>query len=83
MKNLPDDRALPEEHAAASLAGQLRASQCPSKVSARQLASCVETEYCVYVPRSLVHRARWIVAQLPPSDEELESLALRATPPAD
>ena len=63
MKNIPDDleplgdwelfRAFPDENAAASLAGQLRASQCPSKVSARQLASCVETEFSVYVPRSL------------------------------
>jgi hypothetical protein len=88
MKNVPDEleplgdwevfRSFPDENAALTLAGQLRTSECPSKVSPRKLASGLETEYCVYVPRSLLHRARWIVAQLPVSDEELESLAIRA-----
>jgi hypothetical protein len=88
MKNIPDEleplgdwelfRSFPEESAALSLAGQLRASECPAKISPRKLASGVETEYRVYVPSSLAHRARWIVGQLPVSDEELESLALRA-----
>jgi hypothetical protein len=88
MKNVPDEleplgdweqfRSFPEEDAALVLAGQLRASECPAKVSPRKLASGLETEYRVYVPRSLIHRARWIVGQLPVSDEELESLALRA-----
>jgi len=88
MRNVPDEleplgdwelfRAFPDENAALALAGQLRTSDCPSKVSPRKLASGLETDYCVYVPRSLVHRARWILAQLPVSDEELESLAIRA-----
>jgi hypothetical protein len=88
MSNVPDDlepledwelfRTFPDENAALALAGQLRTSECPVKVSPRKLASCLETEYRVYVPCSLAHRARWIVAQLPVSDEELESLALRA-----
>ena len=90
MKNIPDDleplgdwelfKAFPDESAALALAGQLRTSECPSKVSPRKLANCVETEYCVYVPRSLAHRARWIIGQLPISDEELESLAIRGKP---
>lgn len=88
MRNVPDEleplgdweffRAFPDENAALALAGQLRTSECPSKVSPRKLASGLETERCVYVPRSLLHRARWIMAQLSVSDEELESLALRA-----
>jgi hypothetical protein len=88
MKNVPDELeplgdwelfcSFPEEDAALVLAGQLRASECPAKVSPRKLASGLETEYRVYVPRSLAHRARWIVGQLPVSDEDLESLALRA-----
>jgi len=88
MRNLPDEleplgdwelfRAFPDESAALALLGQLRSSDCPGKVSPRRLESGLETEYRVYVPRSLLHRARWIVAQLPVSDEELESLALRA-----
>ena len=93
MKNVPDEldplgewelfRAFPDEPAALTLAGQLRTSDCPSKISPRQLASGVETEYCVYVPHTLIHRARWIVAQLPVSDAELESLAMRAKKVAD
>ena len=88
MKNVPDEleplgdwelfRSFPDEDGALVLAGQLRASECPARVSPRKLASGLETEYRVYVPRSLVHRARWIVGQLPVSDEDLESLALRA-----
>jgi hypothetical protein len=87
MSNVPDDleplgdweifRSFPDESAATTLSEQLRSSDCPTKVSPRKLASGLETEYRVYVPRSLVHRARWILAQLPVSDEELESLALR------
>ena len=88
MKNVPDEleplgeweffASFPDENAALALAGKLRSSECPTKVSPRKLASGLETEYCVYVPHSLVHRARWIIAQLPVSDEELESLALRS-----
>ena len=87
MKNIPDNleplgeweffRSFPDETAAATLSGRLRAGDCPTKVSPRQLASGLETEYCVYVPSSLAHRARWIAAQLPISDEELDSLATR------
>ena len=87
MSNVPDDleplgdwelfRSFPDEGAALTLSGQLRSSDCPTKISPRKLASGLETEYQVYVPRSLAHRARWILAQLPVSDEELESLALR------
>lgn len=56
--------------------------QFPSRLTAKSREdtgrkAAHETEYCIYVPRSLVHRARWIVAQLPISDEELESLAMR------
>ena len=70
--------AFPDENAALTLAGKLRSSDCPTKVSPRKLASGLESEYCVFVPRSLLHRARWIQAQLPISDEELESLATRS-----
>lgn len=34
----------------------------------------------MFVPKSLVHRARWIAAQLPVSDEELEYLATGKLP---
>ena len=70
--------AFQDENAALTLAGKLRSSDCPTKVSPRKLASALESEFCIFVPRSLLHRARWIQAQLPISDEELESLAMRS-----
>jgi hypothetical protein len=88
MRNIPDEledlgdwelfKSFPDENAALAVAGQLRTSECPAKVSPRKLASGLETEYQVFVPRSLAHRARWIAAQLPVSDEELEALAMRS-----
>jgi hypothetical protein len=47
----------------------------PAKVIPRTLENALEANYCVFVAGKLQHRARWIVAQLPPSDEELEYLA--------
>jgi len=95
MSNVPSDlepisewvvfRSFPDESAAVALCGQLRSGDCPAEVNARALSSGVETEYCVFVPGSLEHRARWIVSQLPVSDEELDFLATGKlpTPPGD
>jgi hypothetical protein len=49
---------------------------------ARTLENALESNFGVFVLRSLAHRARWIVAQLPPSDEELEYLATGKLPGA-
>jgi hypothetical protein len=54
----------------------------PAKVEARSLENGREAEYCVFVHSRLAHRARWVVAQLPPSDEELEFLATGKLPGA-
>ncbi len=54
----------------------------PAKVETRSLENAREAKYCVFVHRTLVHRARWVVAQLPPSDEELEFLATGQLPTA-
>ena len=40
----------------------------------------METQFVVYVLKDLAHRARWIVAQLPPTDAELEFLATGRLP---
>jgi hypothetical protein len=37
----------------------------------------------VIVPRALAHRARWILAQSPPTDEELDYLATGELPGQD
>jgi hypothetical protein len=55
----------------------------PSYVEPRALASGLETQFVVYVLKKLAHRARWIVAQLPPSDAELEFLATGKLPGQD
>ena len=46
-----------------------------TKIEARALENAIETHYSVFVAKHLAHRARWVVAQLPPTDEELEFLA--------
>jgi hypothetical protein len=39
-----------------------------------------ETQFSVFVLRKLAHRARWMAAQVPPSDTELEFLATGKLP---
>ena len=52
----------------------------PSKVESRALENAIEGQYCVFVAKYLAHRARWVVAQLPPTDAELEFLATEKLP---
>ncbi len=73
-------RSFPEQSAASALCGQLEAGGCPATFEPRALANALGTEYCVFVPKTLAHRARWIVAQLPISDAELEFLATGKLP---
>ena len=54
--------------------------EVPAKVVPRTLENALESSFGVFVARSLAHRARWVVAQLPPSDEELEYLATGKLP---
>jgi len=68
-------RAFPEQSAAFALSGQLQAGGCPARFEARALENGIESHYCVLVPKALAHRARWIAAQLPMTDVELEFLA--------
>jgi hypothetical protein len=52
----------------------------PCKIEARALENARESRFCVFVAKALAHRARWIVAHLPPTDEELEFLATGKLP---
>jgi len=54
----------------------------PAKVVPRSLENGLESKYCVFVASNLAHRARWVVSQLPPTDEELEYLATGKLPGA-
>ena len=52
----------------------------PTKVESRALESGVEAQYGVFVAKHLAHRARWVAAQLPPTEAELEFLATGKLP---
>ncbi len=52
----------------------------PAKIIRRTLESQLEAEYGVFVDSRLAHRARWVAAQLPPTDEELDYLATGELP---
>jgi hypothetical protein len=49
-------------------------------VPAKVLPQLLNTIFVVFVDKSLAHRARWIVAQLPPTDAELDFLATGKLP---
>ncbi len=73
-------RAFQERSAAESLRSWLEFEGVPSYVQPCTLASGLEADFVVFVTKKLAHRARWIVAQLPPSDVELEFLATGRLP---
>jgi hypothetical protein len=62
---------------------RLRLEHVPARVETRSLENARETQYCVFVHDSLVHRARWILAQLSFTDEELNYLATGRLPGQD
>ncbi|MFY9315119.1 MAG: hypothetical protein WAO95_06115 [Burkholderiales bacterium] len=76
-------RTFPDRGPAESLCSWLEFEGVPSHVKPNALASAMETQFVVYVLSKLAHRARWIVAQLPPSDAELEFLATGKLPGQD
>lgn len=68
---------------AEALLAQLELNRVPAKIEARALEGCIERQFCVLVSSRLAHRARWIVAQLPPTEEELVFLATGKLPGQD
>jgi len=73
-------RTFPDRGPAESLCSWLEFEGVPSRVESRALASGVEATFVVFVLKKLAHRARWIVAQLPPTDAELDFLATGKLP---
>ena len=63
-------------HKQASIIGNMLLPVCT-------FMSGMETQFVVYVLSKLAHRARWIVAQMPPTDAELEFLATGKLPGQD
>lgn len=68
-------KSFPDRGPAESLRSWLEFEGVPSYVEPRALASAMETQFVVFVLKKLAHRARWVTAQLPPSDAELDFLA--------
>ena len=73
-------RAFHDRSPAEALRSWLDFEGVPCMLESRALESAMEGSFCVFVDKSLAHRARWIVAQLPPSDEELDFLATGRLP---
>lgn len=76
-------RSFPEFGPAEAMRVWLQHEGVPTAVESRALESGVGTHYCVFVARHLAHRARWLAAQLPPTDAELEFLATGKLPGSD
>jgi len=47
----------------------------PARVESSKLVAGIESQYCVLVPSSLVHRAKWVLADSDLTDAELDYLA--------
>ena len=73
-------KSFPDRGPADSLCSWLEFEGVPSYVEPRGLSASVETTFVVFVLQKLAHRARWIVAQMPPTDAELEFLATGKLP---
>ena len=73
----------PDRGPAEALCSWLESEGVPSYAESRVLSSGMETQFVVFVLKELAHRARWIVAQLPPTDAELNFLATGKLPGQD
>jgi hypothetical protein len=73
-------RKFPDRGPAEALCSWLEFEGVPSYIESRALSSGVEMTFVVFVLKELAHRARWVVAQLPPSDAELDFLATGKLP---
>jgi hypothetical protein len=73
-------RAFLDRGVAEALAARLESEGVPSKVEARRLESGVEGNFVVFVTKRLAHRARWILAQLPPDEADVYFMATGKLP---
>ena len=73
-------RAFLDRGVAEALAARLESEGVPTKIEARRLESAVEGQFVVFVAKKLAHRARWILAQLPPEEAEVFFMATGKLP---
>jgi hypothetical protein len=76
-------KTFPDLSAAEALRLQLEHHGVPTRVESSALEVGLEAKFCVFVSKTLAHRARWIVAQLPLTDAELDYLATGKLPGND
>ena len=60
---------------AEALAVVLDSEGVPARIESSKLVAGIETRHCVLVPASLVHRAKWVLADTDLTDSELDYLA--------
>lgn len=68
---------------AEALAAVLHSEGVPARVESSELIAGIEARYRVLVPSSLVHRARWVLADSDLTDSELDYLATGELSDAD
>ncbi len=68
---------------AEALAAVLGSEGVPARVESSELVAGIEARYRVLVPSSLVHRARWVLADSDLTDSELDYLATGELSDAD
>ena len=76
----PGIRAFGDLGSALVVAGLLRTEDIETIVISRPLKGGVDFEHCVFVVAEKLRRAEWVLAQLPPSDAELDFLATGRLP---
>lgn len=80
MDELELFRTFPDRGPAEAMRLWLEYAGVPCMIEARALENARESQFCVFVGKKLAHRARWVVAQLPPTDAELDFLAAGRLP---
>ena len=76
-------RAFLDRGVAEALAARLESEGVPTKLESRRLEASVEAQFIVFVTKRLAHRARWILAQLPPEEAEVYFMATGELPKAE
>jgi len=70
----------PDHLAAEVVAGQLRAESVPVYIQDEAAIPGLVRSSRIFVPENFMHRAKWVLAQAPLSEAELEWLALAPSP---
>ena len=73
-------RAFPDRGVAEALVARLESEGVPTQMEPRRLENGLDAHFVVYVTKKLAHRARWILAQLPPDEADVYYMATGQLP---